>query len=253
MYKNTAILASLLALFISACSTIKTDKTADWSARRIYQEAKQSLSDGKFAEAVNYFELLEARYPFGQYALQAQLDVAYAYYKREEYDLALDAADRFIRLHPRNPHIDYAYYLKGLADFSRGSGILSSLFGRELAETDQTAVRNAFASFDSLIQRFPDGIYTDDARQRMVFLRNKMAEHELSVAHFYYRRGALLATINRINYLIEHFDGALVVPDALALLAQAYESMGMDQLSSDALRVLAKNAPHHEALKDPIE
>lgn len=239
----------ILTFTLAACSTTKKDPTENWSARKIYTEAKTALSGGNFEQAVEYFEILESRYPFGRYTLQAQLDIAYAHYKRKEFDLAIDAADRFLRLHPRNPHIDYAYYLKGLANFSRGSGFLSNYIGRELSNQDQQSLVNAFADFDTLIRRFPNSIYAQDARKRMVFLRNEMAKHELKVAKFYYNRGAMLAAISRVKYIVEHFDGALVLPDALALMADAYRNMGLDELADDTLRVLANNAPDHPAAK----
>ena len=234
---------------LAACATSDYDRTENWSARKIYNEAKISLSGGDFEQAVEYFEILESRYPFGRYTLQAQLDIAYAHYKRREFDSAIDSANRFIRLHPRNPHIDYAYYLKGLVNFSRGSGFLTNYIGRELSNQDQQALVNSFADFDTLIRRFPTSIYAQDARRRMVFLRNEMAEHELKVAQFYFGRGAMLAAINRVKYMVDHYDGAIVLPDALALMAKAYRNMGMDDLADDTLRVLATNKPDHPAVQ----
>ena len=239
-----------LALTATACTTTPKDPTENWSARKIYNEASTSLSNGDFTQAVEYFEILESRYPFGRYTLQSQLDIAYAHYKRREYDLAIDSANRFIRLHPRNPHIDYAYYIKGLANFSRGSGLFTNFTGLELSNLDQQALTNAFAEFDTLIRRFPKSIYAPDARQRMIFLRNEMAEHELKTAQFYYGRGAMLATINRVKYMVEQFDGAIYIPDGLALMVKAYRNMGLDDLAEDTLRVLADNSPQHPALEE---
>ena len=184
MHAVRHILKILLIAAMAGCAISDYDRTENWSARKIYNEAKISLSGGDFEQAVEYFEILESRYPFGRYTLQAQLDIAYAHYKRREFDSAIDSANRFIRLHPRNPHIDYAYYLKGLVNFSRGSGLLSNYIGRELSNQDQQALVNSFADFDTLIRRFPTSLYVEDARRRMVFLRNEMAEHELKVAKF---------------------------------------------------------------------
>ncbi len=235
---------------LAACSTAPpVDPTADWSARKIYNEASSALANSKFDQAVEYFELLESRFPFGRYTLQSQLDIAYAHYKRREYDSAIDAANRFIRLHPGNTHIDYAYYLKGLSNFSRGSGLFTNFTGRKLANIDQQALNNAFADFDTLVQRFPDSIYAADSHKRMVFLRNEMADHELDIATFYYGRGAMLASINRVKYIIKHFDGAPAVTEGLALMAQAYRNMGLDDLAEDTFRVLEKTDPTHAALK----
>ena len=243
----------ILLATLAACATTTRDPTADWSARRIYDEASRSLSTGDFEQAVEYFEILESRFPFGRDTLQAQLDIAYAHYKRGEYDSAIDSADRFIKLHSRNPHISYAYYLKGLANFSRGTGVFDNYLGRDLSSLDQQALINSFADFDTLIQRFPDSIYAPDARKRMVFLRNEMAEYELTTAQFYYDRGAMLATINRVKYMVEQFDGSMAIPDGLALMARAYRNMDLDKLADDTLRVLAKNAPEHPALRDLSE
>ncbi len=253
MFRFTKFAVPILLVTLAACSTTPNDPTADWSARKTYEEASDALSKGDFAQAVEYFEILESRFPFGRYTLQAQLDIAYAHYKRDEYDSAIDSANRFIKLHPRNPFISYAYYLKGLANFSRGSGLLEDFIGRDLSTLDQHALANAFADFDTLIQRFPDSIYAPDARKRMVFLRNEMAEHELTTAQFYYHRGAMLATINRIKFMIEKYDGAPAIPEGLALMAKAYRNMELDDLADDTLRVLALNAPEHAALKDSTE
>ena len=244
---------AILLVTLTACSSTPVDPTAEWSARKIYDEASRALSKGDFEQAVEYFEILESRFPFGRDTLQAQLDVAYAHYKRGEYDLAIDSANRFIKLHSRNPNISYAYYLKGLANFNRGTGVIDNYVGRDLSSLDQQALINSFADFDTLIQQFPDSIYAPDARQRMVFLRNEMAEYELTTAQFYYDRGAMLATINRIKYMIEQFDGALAIPDGLALMARAYRNMDLDNLADDTLRVLAKNSPGHPALNNPPE
>lgn len=230
----------LFVIVLSACTTTPVDPTADWSARKLYNDASSALANSKFDQAVEYFELLESCYPFGRYTLQSQLDIAYAHYKRREYDSTIDAANRFTRLHPGNAHIDYAYYLKGLANFSRGSGLFTSFTGRDLSNIDQQALNNAFADFDTLIRRFPNSIYAPDAQQRLLFLRNEMARHELQVAQFYYGRGAMLATINRVKYIVEHFDGAPAVKEGLSLMVNAYRNMGLEGLADDTLRVLAK-------------
>ncbi|MEM7210137.1 MAG: outer membrane protein assembly factor BamD [Pseudomonadota bacterium] len=237
-----------LVASLIACNAAPKDETVNWSARKLYNEATRSLSAGDFSQAVEYFEILESRFPFGRYTLQAQLDIAYAHYKRGEHDIAIDACDRFMKLHPRNEHIDYAMYLKGLANFTRGSGLFANFTGRDLSEYDPQALANSFGDFDTLVRRFPDSRYTPDARQRMVFLRNELAEHELKTADFYYSRGAMIATINRVKYMLENYDGANSIPDGLALMAQAYSNMGLEDLAEDTLRVLASNSPEHPAL-----
>ena len=249
MRRFVNILAVLaIVLIAQACTTTPIDPTANWSARKLYNEATRALGKGEFVQAVDYFEILESRYPFGSYTLQAQLDIAYAHYKRREYLTAIDSVDRFIRLHPRNPNIDYAYYLKGMANFSRGEGLFTNFTGRDPSKRYTQVLALAFADFDTLIRRFPDSRYIPDARQRMVYLRNELAEHELEIAEFYYSRGAVLATINRIRYMLENYDGARRIPDGLALMAQAYRDMGLNELADDTLRVLALNQPSHPAL-----
>jgi len=174
--------------------------------------------------------------------------VAYAYYKQDEYDNAIAAADRFLKLYPRSENIDYAFYMKGLSHYSRGGSAMERLFPRDLAKVNQNWLRSAFAEFDTLIRRFPDSRYVTDALARMEFLRDEMARHELTTARFYYQRGAMVAVVNRVNYILEHFDGSKHVPNALALMAGAYDSLGQADLQQDTLRVLALAEPDHPAL-----
>ncbi|MCB1755041.1 MAG: outer membrane protein assembly factor BamD, partial [Gammaproteobacteria bacterium] len=199
--------------------------------------------------AIEYFESLEARYPFGEYTQQAQLDIAYAYLKQDEFDNAIAAADQFIKLHPRSPAVAYAYYLKGLSNFSRGQSTMERLFPRDMSRVDQSWLRSAFADFDTLIRRYPNSKYVDDAKQRMVFLRSEMAHHELITAEYYYVRGAMVAAINRAQYLLDHYDKTPYTADALAVMAKAYQAMGKDELASKTLDLLAQNDPEHEALQ----
>ena len=246
--KLVAIVGAItLASALSSCASVDQPITETSTAQELYQSAKLSLRQGDFLTAVSTFELLGARYPFGNYTQQAQLDISYAYLKQDEYDNAISSADRFIKLYPRSEQIDYAYYIKGLSNYSRGGSALERIFPRDIAKVDQNWPRAAYADFDSLIRRFPDSQYAPDALERMAYLRDKMAEHELITARFYYNRSAMIASINRVNYLLEHFDGSQHVPDALALMAKAYKSLGQDDLEADTLRVLAATDPEHPA------
>ena len=236
------------ALITAGCATPDRvpDETA--SAEDLYRIGKRSLNQGDFLTAIDVFETLGARYPFGTFTQQAQLDITYAYYKQDEFDNAIGAADRFIKLYPQSDNVDYAYYMKGLSNFSRGGSFTERLFPRDMARVNQNWLRTAFNEFDSLIRRYPDSRYVDDARERMGFLRNQMARHELVTAQFYYQRGAMVAVVNRVTYLLEHFRNSDQVPNALALLANAYETLGQKDLQQDTLRVLQGTEPEHPAL-----
>jgi len=245
-----ALLAALLCLgLLAGCSAAPKDPTADWSARRLYEEAKLALGNHEFDTAIGHLEKLRARYPFGRYALQAQLELAYAYYKGDQFDEAIAACDRFIKEHPRNEHVDYAHYLRGLSNFNRSKSLVDVFVPRDDSKRDTLALRNAFADFDTLVRRFPDSSYAADSRQRMIHLRNNMALHELNTARFYFERGAVVAAVNRVKFLLEHFDGTPATADALALLARSYAVLGEEGLARDTLRVLQRNFPDHEALK----
>lgn len=241
--KIFTLLYFIIALI--GCSTFSADHdpTKGWSATKLYAEAKEALDAGNFERAIELFESLEARYPFGRYAQQAQLDSAYAYYKYDEPDSAIANADRFIKLHPKSPHVDYAYYLKGLANFNRGQHVLSKVVSSNPASRDPTPMMRAFEDFSLLVKSYPDSRYADDALQRMVFLRNKLAEHEIKVADFYMRRGAFVAAANRCKFLLENYQGATSVPTALKTMIRAYRKLGLNDLAEDAHRVLKDNYP----------
>jgi len=245
------VLMTVVMVVLSGCATKKGDSVLDLqSAEQIYNQAKRALNQGDFLTAIDTFETLGARYPFGTYTQQAQLDVAYAYLKQDDFDSAIGAADRFIKLYPRSDNIDYAYYIKGVSHFSRGGSAMERIFPRDMAKVNQNWLRSAFAEFDTLVRRFPESKYTPDAQERMVFLKDEMARHELITAQFYYDRGAMVAVVNRVNYLLEHFDGSRHVPNALALMAGAYQSLGQDDLQNDTLRVLALTDPEHPAVEE---
>lgn len=235
----------LLVLLASGCGLLpeEKDKTADWSAQKLYGKAKEALDSGNYETAIDYYEKLEARYPFGKYAQQALLESAYAYYKFDEPESAIATLDRFIKTYPRNRHVDYAYYLKGLTNFDRTSTLLDRYLPRDPTERDAGAARQSFFDFQELVQRFPNSIYAEDARLRMAYLRNNLAAYDVHVARYYMRRGAYVAAANRARNVVEKFPRTPSVPDALKLMVEAYQKMGLDNLAADAERVLQLNFP----------
>ena len=215
------------------------------TAGEVYDSAKLSLSNGNYQNAVRTYKLLVSRFPFGRYTEQAQLELAYAYFKAYRHEEALASINRFLKTYPTHKHVDYAYYLRGLVNFNRDRTFLER-FTPDLATTrDPQSARQAFLDFSELISRFPDSRYIDDARQRMVFLREKLAAHELNVARYYMRRNALVAAANRGKYIVETYQETPSTADGLAIMASAYTRLGLTDLSSDAERVLAANYPEH--------
>jgi len=249
-YKSTLVLLFLLLLGAGGCSLLpdQVDKTRDWSANQLYSAAKEELNDKNYEQAIKYFESLEARYPFGRYAQQAQLEIAYAYYKFDEPDLAITAADRFIKIYPRHANIDYAWYLKGLINYNRGKTIVDRFLPQDPSERDTVTMRTAYDDFAHLAQTFPDSKYAQDAAQRMIYLRNNMAEYELHVADYYMRRKAWVAVVNRSKYVIENYQRTPAVPQALVFMVRAYRRLGADDLAEDAMKVLRLNFPQHPAV-----
>lgn len=230
-------------LLASGCSMFQREPDTR-GAEALYDNAKAALDAGNYGRAIQLYETLEARFPFGVFAEQAQLEVGYAYYKFGEPESAVSAADRFIRLHPRHPAVDYAYYLKGLANFSRAQrNVFASLVVRDPAKFDQAPLREAVGAFNELVGRFPESRYTPDARTRLVYLRNKLAEHELYVARYYMKRRAYVAAVNRVEYMLERYHGAPAMAEGLELMARAYEELELYDLADDTRRVLALNFP----------
>ena len=245
----------ILTLILPACSYFdeKDDETVTWNAERLYNEAKSALDSGYYEEAVDYYEKLEARYPFGVYGQQSLLDLAYAYYKNGDTDQSISACNRFIKLFPQNAHVDYAYYLRGLVNFDRGKGFTDRFLPVDDTQRDQASAEQSFRDFLELTEKFPDSEYSEDARQRMIFLRNKLAAHEIHVANYYMRRGAYLAAANRARQVVEQFERTPAIPDALTLMAKAYKVLGMDDLSQDAIRVLKLNYPNYPGIEEVDE
>jgi len=251
MRNSIIVFLFVSGMLLQACSFLPSpdDDTKNWSARKIYTEAKNSMNSGDYENAIKFYEMLEARYPFGRFAKQGQIEIAYAYYKFDEPESAIAAADRFIKLHPNHPHVDYAYYLKGLIYFNRNIGFLGRIFQQETSSRDPESSKQAFNEFSALIRKFPNSRYASEARLRALFLRNNLAEHELHVARYYMQRTAYVAVVNRCKYIIENFDRSSAVPDALDVMSQAYDKLGLPELAKDARRVLTASYPEHSSLK----
>jgi outer membrane protein assembly factor BamD len=244
---NRALGGVLLAaaLTLGGCGLLPEvkDETAGWSAQKLYAEAKDNLNSGNYERAVKLFETLEARYPFGRYAQQAQLEVAYAYYKDNEPISAVAACDRFIKLHPNHPNVDYAYYLKGLANFNEDLGLLGKLVNQDLSERDPRAARDAFLAFKELVTRFPDSKYAADSAARMKYLVNALASNEVHVAKYYMKREAWVAAANRAKEVLKTYPEAPALEEALAIMVVAYDKLNLTDLRDDAQRVLTLNFP----------
>ena len=238
----------LLLLGGCAGSDGSKDDTDIWSEAKLYSEATDKLNDADFAKCGKYFEKLEARFPFGPYSQQAQINAAYCYWKAQEQTQALVAIDRFIKLHQGSPNLDYGYYLKGLITFNDDLGWLGKFTGQDLSERDPKAAKEAFESFKVVVERFPNSKYAPDSLDRMRYIVNSLAEADVIVARFYYQRGAYLAAANRAQLVIRDYDRAPAVEEALYILTKSYEKLGMTQLSNDAARVFKLNFPDSEML-----
>ena len=240
-----ALLALVAAAMLGACgSTPSTDKTAEWSPNRIYKEAKDELDAGAYDKAIPLFEKLEGRAAGTILAQQAQLDKAYAHYRGNEQALAIATLDRFMKLHPASPALDYALYLKGVVNFNDNLGIFAFISQQDLAERDQKAAKESFEAFKELARRFPESKYTLDARQRMTYIVDSLAQYEVHVARHYYQRGAYHAAVNRAQAAISDYREVPANEEALYILYLSYEALGLAPLRDDAKRVLDKTFPN---------
>ena len=224
------------------------DEDLNTTEQILYSTAQRSLRSSNYERAIDVLERLEARFPFGRYAEQAQLELVYARYQSSDHDTARNAADRFIRLHPQHDNIDYAYYLKGLAAYNKNRSLLDRVFSSDISERDMTSARQAYADLAQLLQRFPHSQYAPDAQRRMIYLRNLLAASELHVADYYLRRGAYIAAANRARYVLANYPTANEpIPEALIVLVEANYKLGLTEAANDALRVLAINYPNHSS------
>ncbi len=251
---STLATALLLAagLLLGGCSSTPTDITAQWSPERIYQEAKEESNLGAWDKAIGLFEKLEGRAAGTVLAQQAQIEKAYAQMRNGDKAQAIATLDRFIRLHPTSPGLDYAMYLKGLVNFNDNLGLFSFITRQDLSERDQKAAKDSFEAFRELIARFPDSRYTPDARQRMTYIVNSLAAYEVHVARYYASRGAHVAAISRAQQAITDYQGVPALEEALAILIHSYNALGMTQLRDDSRRVLEKNYPQSAYLRPGV-
>ncbi len=234
----------LSAALLAACAAPKPiDETAGWSPDKIYAEAMDNRANGMYEKAIQLFEKLEGRAAGTPLAQQAQLEKAYSHYKAGEQAQAVVTLDRFIKLHPVSPALDYALYLKGIVNFNDNLGLFGSLSQQNLSERDQKAAKVSFEAFRELVQRFPDSKYAPDARLRMTYVINSLAESEVNVARYYFKRGAHVAALNRAQLALTEYQGVPSAEEALSIMVQSYEALGMTDLAQDTRRVLEKNFP----------
>ena len=251
MQKKSFLAGLALAFALTGCGILpeKVDETKDWSAAKLYSEARDELSAGNYEKAIQYFEKIESRYPFGTYAQQAQMEIAYGYYRQGDQPQALAAVERFIKLHPNHPNVDYMYYLRGLINFNDRAGFFDFIVNQDPSERDPKAAREAFDSFKQLAERFPDSIYTKDALSRMKYLVNAMAQYDVHVANYYYRRGAYLAAANRAQNAVKEYRDAPAIEEALYIMVRSYDALSLTDLRDDAARVMKTNFPNSAFFK----
>jgi outer membrane protein assembly factor BamD len=241
----TALAAFALALTLAGCGLFgdKKDARKDWTAAEYYKAAKEEFDNHNWDSAIKLYEALESKFPFGRFAQQSQLEVAYAYYKQGDSAQAVSALDKFIKLHPNHPNLDYALYLKALVNFKEDLGPMARVISQDLADRDPKAARESFEGFKELVTRFPESKYAPDSRERMVYLVEALARQEIHVARYYLSRGAYLAAVNRAQDAIVKFPNSPIHREALEVMIEGYDRMGMAALRDDARRVLQKNYP----------
>ncbi len=239
---------------LTACSTV-TDPAEMYkgeSAKHIFKAGEQALRKGNYKDALSRFEALDVQYPLESDTEIAQLQLIYAYYMSSDYASAEAAADRFIHTHPTNPHVDYAYYMRGLSNYYQNLGIFERMFVVDLATRDLTQIKKSYIDFAELVRLFPNSYYAPAAHQYMVYLRNMMADHELQVAAYYYQRQAYVAAANRASLVVRHYQGAPAVPNALVLMAQSYRALHLTQNQKEVVEVLQYNYPNSQYVKDAL-
>jgi outer membrane protein assembly factor BamD len=260
-YKRPAaklLLAACAMAMLSGCGMFsgfsnwfgsKTDPKRDWTVEKFYEAAREEMDAGNYGSAVKLYEQLEAKFPFGRYAQQAQIEVAYAHYKEGDVAQAQSAVDRFVKLHPNHPNMDYVLYLKALSNFRVDLGPFSFLARQDLAERDQKAARESFDTFKELVQRFPESRYAEDSRLRMTYLVDALGRNETKIADYYFRRGAYVAALNRAQQSITRFPNASSRLEALEIMRDSYKALKMDDLANDTQAVISKNYKAGETAK----
>lgn len=255
---TTYSMAFVLVFILAGCSVFGGGKDKDeerekarlLSEQQLYNRVQELLDDESFDLAVKNLQLLESRFPFGVYADQSQLEIVYAYYRNNDEEAAIAAADRFLRLHPDHPDADYAWYMKGLANYSLKPGLLSRFYQTDYAARDVESARRSFREFQEFLRRYPDSSYAADARVRMIHTKHVLSRHEILVANYYVQRRAYTAAINRAKDVIERFQNTEAVADAFSLLVYCYYEIGLDELAEDNLKVLKTNFSDHASLNE---
>lgn len=243
-----AIQRLLLTAFIvslAGCASTDDQDTSKWTAARYYQEAQRAIKFKNYETAISHLESLEGQFPYGPYAEQAALELAYVYILSGETESSIAASDRFIKTHPQDKNVDYAYYLRGLALFEKNRSFIYEAFNQNPTHRDAAGARRAFQYFAELVRKYPNSKYSKDAQQRMIYLRNRLADYEVYVARFYYDRNAYVAASNRAKYVVENYNNTPAVADALEVMVRAYRKMGMNKLANESMRVLLLNYPDH--------
>jgi len=242
IYRFTLALALIL---LAACASTPEPELTE---KEYYDEAKQAIDARNFSVATKHLEALETRFPFGRYAEQAQLDLIYARYNNLDLEGSRAAADRFIRLHPQSPHVDYAYYIRGIAAYNMDVGLAAQYVPAvDVTSRDPGEMRKAFSDFSQLLTRYPDSDYASDAEQRMVEIRNRLAFYELHAARYYLKRESYIAAANRASHIVKSFPNTLAVEPALIIMVETYHELGIQNQADDALAVLAANYPDSDA------
>ncbi len=246
---SSALLAVVLAAALAGCGSTPKDEFSQIATDKLYEDARDEAETGNWERATKLYERLEARAAGTPLAQQALIDLAYAFYRSGEKAQALTTVERFIKLHPSSPGLDYAYYLQGLINFNENLGLLGKLARQDLSERDQQASRDAYQSFRQLVTQFPDSKYAPDAQLRMNYIVNTLAQYEVHVARYYYRRGAYVAAANRAQQAVQEFQRAPAVEEALYIMALSYDKLALPELRDDAQRVLTSNFPDSRYLK----
>jgi len=254
--KNLSFMLLILSLSLTTgCSWLgwgdeeqTEEDSAGLTEKDFYERIQTSLNASNWSVAISNLQLLESQFPFGKYAEQGQLELIYAQYKSGDYESSIASADRFIRLHPQHPNVDYAFYVKGLSEISQTGGFFDSFLPTDSSMRDIGEARGAFTTLTELLSRFPESPYAADARKRLVSLRNRLARAEIHVANYYFARGAYLAAANRGRFVVENFQQSPAVPDGLAVMAQAYYLLEMKELADNSVEVLVANYPEHPSL-----
>jgi outer membrane protein assembly factor BamD len=242
LHSHRSLVAVLATLALAGCAG-DNERDLKSGADQIFEKARASMENGNYRNAISYYEALEARFPFSNQTRQSQLDLIYCYYKNGEPESAIDAATQFERENPTHPRVDYALYMRGLANFRGQHNVLHRLFRIDLAQRPPEGARESFSAFSQLLQRYPASPYAADARQRMIFLRNRLAEHENYVARYYLKRGAYLAALNRAKFAMQSYDGAPAVAESMRIMIDSYRALGMNDLAEDTRTVLADSFP----------